>query len=312
MRSALRLVAAFACLLSASGLSAQTSPTPPRVLFLGNSLTEGNNVPALVQAMALLQGVHLEYVSLAPGGYAIEDHWNDGHQSRLQQGNFAVLILQQGPSTLPESQAHLRQWTRTWADEARRYGTKPALYMVWPVRTQTNGFALVSQSYRNAALAADAAIFPAGEAWEEVIRSDPAIALYTSDNLHATPAGSFLAAMVIARGLVSLDPARVPASVAGISLPAATVARFRTAVAALPAASLIAPDATAPPLPESTTPTTPAVTPTPPPNPSPSTPSTGAGGGAPSVWLPLALLALCTARLLHCHRRVHDTKIHRD
>jgi len=294
MRSALRLLFAFAGLLSAIGLSAQTSPTPPRVLFLGNSLTEGNNVPALVQAMALLQGVHLEYVSLAPGGYAIEDHWNDGHQSRLQQGNFAVLVLQQGPSTLPESQAHLRQWTMTWADEARRFGTKPALYMIWPVRTQANGFALVSQSYRNAALAADAAIFPAGEAWEEVIRSDPAIALYTNDNLHATPAGSFLAAMVIARGLVSLDPVRVPTSVAGISLPAATVARFRTVVAAMPAASLIVPDATGTPLPELTTP---AVTPAPTTNSSPSSPSTGAGGGAPSVCFLLALLAICTARL---------------
>lgn len=298
MRSAPRLVSAFVCLLSTIGLSAQTSPTPPRVLFLGNSLTEGNNVSALVQAMALLQGVHLEYVSLAPGGYALEDHWNDGHQSRLQQGNFAVLVLQQGPSTLPESQTHLRQWTMTWADEARRFGTKPALYMVWPVRTQINGFALVSQSYRNAALAADAAIFPAGEAWEEIIRSDPAITLYASDNLHATPAGSFLAAMVIARGLVGLDPARVPTSVAGISLPAATVARFRTVVAAMPAASLIAPDATATPIPGLTTPTTPAVTLTPAPNASPSSHTTGAGGGAPSSWFLLALLAICTARLI--------------
>lgn len=294
MRSTLRGARTFACLLAAASLPAQTSPTPPRVLFLGNSLTDGNNVPALVQAMAQLQGVHFEYVALAPGGYAIEDHWTDGHQSRLQQGNFAVLVLQQGPSTLPESQAHLRQWAVTWANEARRFGTQPALYMIWPVRTQANGFALVSQSYRNAALAADAVIFPAGEAWEQVIRDDPSIALYTADNLHATPAGSFLAAMVIARGLVSLDPDRVPANVAGIILPDATVARFRAVVAALPAASLIGPDAPAPA-------TSPAPVPSviPPPTPSASTPSTGTGGGgAPSGWFLLALLAAGAARRL--------------
>lgn len=292
MRSTLRGALQFACFFVAAGLSAQVSPTP-RVLFLGNSLTDGNNVPALVQAMAQLQGVHFEYVALAPGGYALEDHWTDGHQSRLQQGNFAVLVLQQGPSTLPDSQAHLRQWAQTWANEARRFGTRPALYMIWPVRTQANGFALVSQSYRNAALAADAAIFPAGEAWEQVIRDDPSIALYTGDNLHATPAGSFLAAMVIARGLVGLDPGRVPASVAGLVLPAATVARFRAVVATLPAASLIGPDAPAP----APSPAAPGVNP--PPAPPAATPATGpGGGGAPSGWFCLALLAVGAARLL--------------
>jgi hypothetical protein len=292
MRSTLRGALTSVWLLAAAGLTAQTAPPPPRVLFLGNSLTDGNNVPALVQAMAQLQGVHLEYVALAPGGYALEDHWTDGHQSRLPQGNFAVLVLQQGPSTLPDSQTHLRQWAITWANEARRFGTEPALFMIWPVRTQANGFALVAQSYRNAALAADAAIFPAGEAWEKVGRDDPSIALYTGDNLHATPAGSFLAAMVIARGLVSLDPARVPTSVAGINLPAATVARFRTAVAALPATSLIGPDAPAP----APTPIAPGVNP--PLTPPAATPSTGTGGGAPSGWFCLALLAVGAARLL--------------
>ena len=58
-----------------------------RVLFLGNSLTEGNNVPALVQAMARLQGVELQYLALTPGGYAIEDHWLDGHQALLASGD---------------------------------------------------------------------------------------------------------------------------------------------------------------------------------------------------------------------------------
>lgn len=191
--------------------------------------------------------------------------------------------------------------------------------MIWPVRTQTNGFALVSQSYRNAALAANASIFPAGEAWEQVIRADPSISLYAGDDLHATPAGSFLAAMVIARGLVSLDPARVSTSVGGITLSAATVGRFRTIVAAMPAVTLMGPSApdifTIPsdlPSPggagaTQTTIPAPAVIPTPATNPSPSTPSTaggsGRGGGAPSGWLLLALLTVSAARMLE---RMHS------
>lgn len=228
-----RRVFAISSLLVTAGLTVQLAAAPVRVLFLGNSLTAGNDVPALVQAMAQLQGVEMQYAAVTPGGYAIEDHWTDGHQALLASGNYHVLVLQQGPSTLSESQPNLRQWAVTWATEARRFGTRSALYMIWPVRTQTNGFFLVSQSYRNAATAAGAEVFPAGEAWQEALRLNPSVQLYSGDDLHALPAGSFLAAMVISRGLFSLDPARVPASVRGINIPAATLTTFRSVVGAV-------------------------------------------------------------------------------
>ena len=292
MRSPLRR-ALFVCGVLA--LAGPLAAAPLRVLFLGNSLTAGNDVPGLVQAMAQLQGVDLHYAAEHPGGYAIEDHWRDGHQALLQTGDYDVLVLQQGPSTLPESQAHLRQWTATWAAEARRFGTRPALYMIWPVRTQANDFALVSESYRNAALAADAVVFPAGEAWQAAISANPSVQLYSSDGLHAQPAGSFLAAMVIARGLVSLDPARVPASVRGITVPAATLITFRAVVEALPAATLTglaAPESGATQPVPGTAPLTPAPTPA---APAPAAAS-GGGGGAPSLWFFLALLLIGAAR----------------
>jgi hypothetical protein len=300
MRLPLRCAIALGCFLAAVVLPAQTRPL--RVLFLGNSLTDGNDVPALVQAMAALQGVDMQYTAVAPGGYAIEDHWTDGNQRLLETGNFHVVVLQQGPSTLPDSQSHLRQWAVTWANHARRFGARPALYMVWPVRTQNNGFALVSQSYRNAAVAADAAIFPAGEAWQEALRLNPGLALYQSDDLHALPAGSFLAAMVIARGLVSLDPGRVPASVRGITVPAGTLTTFRNVVQSLPPSTISAEPA--PPTPGGSADPTP-ITPGSPATPAPTTPtippapaSTGSsgGGGAPSLWFLLALLTAGVAR----------------
>jgi hypothetical protein len=278
--------------LPAASLWGQAPAGSLRVLFLGNSLTDGNDVPSLVQAMAELQDVRVEYDAVAPGGYAIEDHWRDNRQALLGQRHYDVLILQQGPSTLPESQANLREWAATWADEARRHHTQPALYMVWPQRNQVRGFALVAQSYRNAADFADAAIFPAGEAWEDVLEADPSIALYSSDGLHATPAGSFLAAMVIARGLVGLDPVRVPTRVDGITVSANTLTRFRNAVGLIEPHSFTA---TAPAPPASTPPTTnppPPATPT-----SPASGSSGGGGGAPSAWFLPALAVLAFARL---------------
>ncbi len=295
---------ALACLLPA-----MLDAAPLRVLFLGNSLTAGNNVPALVQTMARLQGADVTCDAVAPGGYAIEDHWHDGRYALLESRTYHVLVLQQGPSTLPESQANLLEWAVTWSQAARQNGVEPALYMIWPVRTQANGSFLVSQSYRNAAQAAQAEIFPAGEAWRDVLRLDPTIPLYSGDNLHAEPTGSFLAAMVIARGLVALDPSRVPNTVNGISVPTATLNLFRGVVAAIPAVNLAAPTGTG----GSTQPTPvdppgppPAVIPPPAettPTPAPSAPAIPAapasgdsGGGAPSLWFLLALLALSLVR----------------
>ena len=147
---------AVLALLCAGSLAAQTPRL--RVLFLGNSLTDGNNVPALVQGMAAAQGVQIDYEAITPGGVDLSDHWNSSSRTRLQQGGFNVLVLQQGPSTAESSQAHLRQWAMTWADEARRFGAEPALYMVWAPLSQANGFELSALSYRNAATAANATV----------------------------------------------------------------------------------------------------------------------------------------------------------
>lgn len=253
-----------------------------RVLFLGNSLTAGNDVPGLVRALAHLQGVTLTYDERSPGGVSLEDHWNFGHGQLLQQAAFDVVVLQQGPSTLPESQSNLRTWAMTWADFARAQGATPALYMVWPHTWQSNGFTLVSQSYRNAAGAAGAAVFPAGEAWEAALAASPGLQLY-SDDLHGNQAGSLLAAMVIGRGLFSLDPALVPAQIGGrYSVSQSTLAVFRQVVSSLPASTLTATHRPG-------TDGTPSPSPSPGPAPAPA-PRAGGGGSTSLVFVVFAAL----------------------
>ena len=237
--TALVLVGALASAAQSPAVAGSAAPPARRVLFLGNSLTAANDLPALVQAMARAQGLAFDYRAVTHRNYAIEDHWTDGTARLLTAGEkWDVLVLQQGPSSRPESRAHLLQWSQTWADAARRDGTTTALYMVWPMQGQPDGFALVARSYREAATGSRARLFPAGEAWAAVLAASDAPTLYSSDGLHPTPAGTFLAAMVVARGLTGLDPAHVPARLtlaSGeiVSLPESTVAAFRTVVARL-------------------------------------------------------------------------------
>jgi hypothetical protein len=216
------LLAAAGC-GDGAGPQPRVNPTEPvvtvppdgpglRVLFVGNSLTAGGDVPGMVRAMAEAGGVTLHPQAVLLPGANLEDQWTAGNSRKLlAAARWDFVVLQQGPSSLPDSQADLKQWAATWADEVRKHGATPALYMVWPYRGQKDGFELVSKSYRTAAEGAKARVLPAGEAWREALRYDPALPLYSGDNLHAEPAGSYLAALVIARGLTGIDLQAVPA-----------------------------------------------------------------------------------------------------
>jgi hypothetical protein len=184
---------------------------PVRVLFIGNSLTATNDVPALVQAMASSGGVKVECEACTLPGASLEDHWNDGTGRRLLAGGkWHFVVLQQGPSSLPQSQVHLRQWSTRWARAARQRGARPALYMVWPMEGQKNGFELVARSYRSAARASGSLLLGAGDAWRDVSRDAGAPALYLPDRLHPTPAGSYLAALVITQRLTGVKAGTIP------------------------------------------------------------------------------------------------------
>ncbi len=182
------------------------------VLFLGNSLTAGNDLPAVVQSMAATGGVRLSYQAITPGGVSLADHWNSGSRAALARQHWDYVVLQQGPSSRPASQAQLREWAKRWADEARAHKATPALYMVWPFQNQTNGFILVAQSYRNAANASKSRLLPVGEAWERALRAYRSLGLYQPDQLHPTKAGTYLAALVITQGLTGIRASTIPAS----------------------------------------------------------------------------------------------------
>jgi hypothetical protein len=105
--------------------------------------------------------------------------------------------MQQGPSSLPESQAHLRRWAKRFAVVARAAGTRPALLTVWPESERASAFPAVVASYRNAARAAKADLLPAGEAWRAAWACDKRVALYGPDGFHPSRLGTYAAALVV-------------------------------------------------------------------------------------------------------------------
>lgn len=187
-------------LLAGCGSTAPPEPDPGAhlaILFIGNSLTSTNNLPAMVAALAGSAGLERVRVArVTSGGFSLEDHWNAGIAlDSIRRGGWDAVVLQQGPSTLPASREHLLEWSGRFDREIRAVGARTAIYMVWP--PAGGDLDAVSQSYAAAAAAVDGILLPAGEAWRTVLRDNAQIPLYAADQFHPAPAGSYLSALVI-------------------------------------------------------------------------------------------------------------------
>jgi hypothetical protein len=183
-----------------------------RLLFIGNSLTEFNNLPELVRSLSAAAGLNWVIEAQTVGGGALEDHWNRGLAvPRIQNGNWDVVVMQQGPSALPESRVNLRQWTVRFNNVTIEAGGLSALYMVWPMTDRFSDYDRVRDSYALAARDVSGYFLPAGESWREAWREDPAMQLYGPDGFHPTLAGSYAAALTIFGTLSGVSPVGLPA-----------------------------------------------------------------------------------------------------
>ena len=195
--------------------AALAQPDPVRVLFIGNSLTYANDLPAMVCALAKSAGKNVVCESVAKPDFGLEEHWNDGEARRAIARGWDIVVLQQGPSALPESRRLLIAYTRRFDAEIRKGGGRTALYMVWPSRTRRGDFPGVSQSYAAAAKAVNGLLLPAGDAWRAAWGADSGLALYGPDGFHPSAMGTFLAALVIYEQLFAAPPPSMP--IAGVN-----------------------------------------------------------------------------------------------
>ncbi len=202
------LIAALGFALLLAGGAAGEPPS--RVLFIGNSLTYWNDLPLLVEAMAAAKGLSLSSEMVTRADASLEDHWGDRIRWIMSTGGFRWVVLQQGPSSLPESRANLREWANRFAEEIRSAGALPALYMVWPDRSRRGFFPQVIESYRLANEDAKGVLLPVGEAWLASWQLDSGLGLYSPDNLHPSRLGTYAAAATILSGLTGVSPMGLP------------------------------------------------------------------------------------------------------
>jgi len=213
------LLAAFALLaLCSCGGGGSSSGPPPEVpaaevklLFMGNSHTITNGVPDMVAAMVRAARPDRNVAAvLAPGSMFLGERANDAATLALLRGNawsFVVLQAQEysssGAFTYPTdgaealvrmaSEGHavpilFPEWARVGVDESRRI------------------FAL----HVSIAMKQPACVAPIPQAFDLALARHPDITLHAADGNHSSPAGAFLAALVIANTMTGFAPDRLP------------------------------------------------------------------------------------------------------
>ena len=71
-----------------------------RVLFIGNSYTDVNNLPQLIQLAAESTGDCIDYRSNTPGGCTFQEHCSNQSMELIRQGGWDIVVLQE-QSQLP-------------------------------------------------------------------------------------------------------------------------------------------------------------------------------------------------------------------
>ena len=206
------LIAAFLLLIvSVTSCRKADKTDPPKlpasdsatsILFVGNSLTYTNDLPAILTRIAKDSGVSIRTVSLAYPNYALEYHWNDGDMQKLiATGEYRFVVVQQGPSSQADGRAMLLDYGARIKSLCNQHNAKLAFFMVWPALVNSHTFDGVIQNYSDAAAATNSLLCPVGQVWRNYFLATGDYSYYGPDGFHPSLKGSENAAGIIFRAL---------------------------------------------------------------------------------------------------------------
>lgn len=227
----------FGCafLFSADAVSAQLQQAvkpgrgcTTRVLFLGNSYTYFNDLPAIFSELAKAgHQCTVETRMVAPGGKTLKDHWESAAAREALNSQAWDFVVLQDQSTLGvnlyfEGQTRVgtdeifRPYAERWANEIRKHHATPVFYLTWARRATPVDQAALNYAYISAAKATRSLVAPVGLAWAQVRQTNPGIDLYYRDGAHPSTAGSYLAACAIYAAIFKKSPVNLPARISGV------------------------------------------------------------------------------------------------
>lgn len=200
-----------------------------KVLFIGNSYTDVNNLPALFVNVATSTGDNVFVASNTPGGCTFQLHCTNQSATMIQQGGWDYVVLQEQSQlpAFPLSQvqsecfpyaSQLNQMIETsnpcgetvfYMTWGRKYGDQQNAQYFPPIGTYEGMDSLLFERYMQMTQDNNAIVSPVGRVWRYIRTNHPAIELYSSDNSHPSLEGSYAAACAMYVAILRKDPTHI-------------------------------------------------------------------------------------------------------
>ena len=168
-----------------------------KILFIGNSHTYVNDMPAMVAELAERDGISCEVTMIAHGGWFLEQHAAEPEvRFNILHGGYDYVVLQEHahPFGTEEKMFAAAEKIGGWIREA---GSTAVAYMTWTEKENEAGQPRMTAAYVKIAESLPALLAPVGTEWWKYRHAHPEIEMYAPDGQHASLQGSEFAAEVI-------------------------------------------------------------------------------------------------------------------
>ena len=227
--AAIRIILIAGALVLLGGASALARPLD--VLFVGNSYVYVNNLPEVFARVAAGAGQESPHVTVhAPGGQILAGACANAELLKILERQFDVIILQEQSQIPAKAEMDLRV-RRSFLDACRRLSehvhqhypnTTFVLYQTWarhlsawttqPKEVEgcgTNPDEMqkrLSRWYAEAGRLIGARVAPVGDGWLANYHDAHPLMLHAADGSHPSPAGTYLAALVLVGTVYDIPP----------------------------------------------------------------------------------------------------------
>ena len=189
---------------------------PKRILFIGNSLSYWNggvdyHLKELAKSAEPALAIETDN-SYIPGG-TLEDHWLSSVHTKIAEGDFDIVILQEESNRAFVSDV-FRSYTRRWVAEVRGVGSVPVLYMPNPF-SGGGSIDQVIRVHNEIATELGLHVAPVALAWIRITNERPDFNLYDEDDpyvkilggeAHPNIQGTYLGACILYATLYGVSP----------------------------------------------------------------------------------------------------------
>lgn len=167
-----------------------------KLLFIGNSHTYYNSMPETVLRFLEATGQKSHVTMLTEGGKGLAYHASSPNTIfNIRCGKYDAIIAQEKATGFDP--ISFRDNAKLLKEMAEKAGSQFFLYMPWTGRENRAAQRPMTEAYHNFCRSTGCSFAPAGEVFSRMLLTEPADALYREDGNHATPLGSYLAAVSI-------------------------------------------------------------------------------------------------------------------